>query len=198
MIPSVTAEGEEDDPHPGPWTTGEESVGRDAGTAAVEAELEEWEGTAIDRAFSQLGPDGYLVMRPSEEFEVVNGLPPAGRGVKSIAFRPGEICLSDGRRSSRCATPTSTFADGSTPTASRLALVTVRDGGRWFRTGPRRYLVAADDRGGMVGWVDHSPPSWDFRPGQIRQVARLTGLQADVETYQSQAELSAVHPGWVG
>lgn len=167
--------------------------------AAVEDELDEWQASEFDQAYAGLGPGAYLLIRPSEEQEVVSGLPEPGRGQRWLAFRPGEIVLTDGRRRDSCAAGGGWGApDISSPRAARLVLVTVEGRRRRWSSGPRRYLIAASAEGELLAWIDHSPPSWDFRPGQVAQIARLAGLETAVERYRSEDELSAAHPGWLG
>ena len=166
---------------------------------AVEDEFGEWRGADLDHRFTWLGPDEYVLVRPSEEPEVVSELPEAGRSDKWIAFRPDEIVLADGRRVSAYALAGAFSAgDASDPPVTLLALVTIEQPSRrWKWRGVRRYLIAAGADDELLAWIDHTPPSWDFRPGQISQVARLANMKAAVEHYRTEAEFSAAHPTWM-
>lgn len=57
---------------------------------------------------------------------------------------------------------------------------------------------AAGAEGELSGWIDHSPPSRDFRPGQVSQIGRLAQLDSAVERYVSEHDFSGAHPGWLG
>ena len=57
---------------------------------------------------------------------------------------------------------------------------------------------AAGAEGELSGRIDHSPPSRDFRPGQVIQIGRLAQLDSAVERYVSEHDFSGAHPGWLG
>jgi len=181
------------DDEPGPEETG------DWAAAAIEDEFDEFQAADLDQRFPWLGPYEYVLMRPSEETEVVSGLPEPTRDEKWIAFRPGEIVLADGRRLS--AYPIGAelgTAELSGPPVTLVALVTIEASSRrWRWRGARRYLIAASADNELLAWIDHSPPSWDFRPGQISQIARLTKVKAAVEHYRTEDKFSAAHPAWI-
>jgi hypothetical protein len=140
----------------------------------------------------------YLLLRPGEEAEICTDLPGPRQLPKGLAVREGEVVLCDRKRRVAFATASAgPCEDGDASVAKGVVLVLIKHRSTPPRSQPRRYLVAVDESGALLGWVDHGPPGWDFDPGQVRALCRIAGVECSLERYESEDDFEAAHAGWI-
>jgi hypothetical protein len=175
-------------------------VSDDAGMRLEELEeLEASSPEAIHPGFEvpELGPDDCLIARPGEDFEVLDSMPRRLHEPRALVLYRGELIAVHGRSRDAVRTPAATdVVDVGEPVATRIVLVTIRHRSRAPRTWPLRYLVLTNALGELLGWLDHSPPSWDFPVSQIKAICALARMACDTEVYDSEAAFAQIHPTW--
>jgi len=146
-----------------------------------------------------VGNDEYLVLLPGGEVEVVTELPKPRKLAKAVVYHAGDLIFCDGKRRSEVRTPRGAAAEDDTdlPLATRLVLVHVRARATPPRTRRRRYLIATDDGEELLGWIDHSPPGWEFPHSAVRLLAELAHVECAMESFDSDVAFDDAHPGWV-
>ena len=145
----------------------------------------------------KLGPDDCLIVRPGEEFEVLEAMPRRLHEERALVLCRGELTAVRGRRRDVVRTPSATdVVDQGTPLANRIVLVTIRQRTRAPRTWPLRYVIITNALDELLGWLDHSPPSWDFQVGQIEALCAVARMESQVEVHDSEVEFAQAHPTW--
>jgi hypothetical protein len=142
--------------------------------------------------------DEYLLVIPGGEIELAQVLPTTRKLPKALAFHDGCLIVCDGKRRSTVRTPSSTLEDPELALASRLVMVFVKHNSVAPRTRSRRYVIVTDESENLLGWIDHSPPGWDFQGSQVRALAQRAGLECSTERFTVVTEFELAHPGWVG
>jgi hypothetical protein len=140
----------------------------------------------------------YLLVIPGGEIEVAQVLPAPRKLPKALVFHVGCLIVCDGKRRSTVRTPSSTLTDPELALASRLVMVFIKHNSVAPRTRSRRYVIVADESDELLGWIDHSPPGWDFQGSQVRALAQRAGLACSTERFALDTEFELAHPGWVG
>jgi hypothetical protein len=145
----------------------------------------------------QISGEDCLIARPGEDFEVLASMPKRFHEPRALVLWRGELIAVHGRSRDRVRTPGATdVVDPSEPVATRIVLVTIRQRSRPPRTWPLRYLVLTNAMGELLGWLDHSPPSWDFQVSQIKAIGGLARMECETEVYDTEAEFAQAHPPW--
>lgn len=142
--------------------------------------------------------DDYLIVLPGGEIEIAHLLPKPRKLPKALVLHAGGLIVCQGRRRSAIATPSSTEDDAALPLASRLVMVFILHSSTAPRTRRRRYVIVTDENDDLLGWIDHSPPGWDFQGSQVRALAQCAGLVCSTERFALDTEFEHAHPGWVG
>jgi hypothetical protein len=180
-----------EEPHQDPWDS--PGFGWDA--------EQEPEGPIAAESVERLptfAEDEYLIVLPGGETEVADMLPMPRKLPKALALHAGCLIVCQGKRRSTIRTPSSTVDNPDLPLASRLVMVFISQSATAPRTRSRRYLVVTDENEDLLGWIDHSPPGWDFEGSQVRALAQRAGLECTTERFALDNEFELVHPGWVG
>jgi len=153
----------------------------------------------ISQQLPPTGADDYLVLLPGGEFEIVPALPKPRRLPKAVVYHAGEIFLCEGKRRAAVRTPgrTTEVDDADVPLATRLVLVLIEYRAVPPRSRRRRYLIATNADEELLGWIDHSPPGWEFPETALRALCELAGLECATERYEIETAFESAHPGWV-
>jgi len=145
-----------------------------------------------------LSSDTFVIVEPGEEAMIMDSLPPPRRLRLALAFRFGELVVCQGRRRSRCATPTGATPDSSSlPVAQCLTLVFIRHRSRGNTRKPNKYAIVTGTDSGLLGWLDYSD-SWNFDASVLKELAQRSGMSYEVERFTTAHEFDGAHPDWIG
>jgi hypothetical protein len=155
------------------------------------------EASYPDFEVPELGPDDCLIARPGEDFQILDSMPRRLHERAALVLWRGELIAVHGRDRDAVRTPRATdVVDPGEPVATRIVLVTIHHRTRAPRTRPLRYLILTNGMGELLGWLDHSPPSWDFQVSQIKAIGTLARMECETEIYESEAEFALARPTW--
>ena len=117
--------------------------------------------------------DDYLILLPGGEFEVARELRKPSKVPKAVVYHGGNLILCEGKRRTAVRTPrgATDLDETDIPLATRLVLVFIKYRAVPPRSRSRWYLIATNEDEELLGWIDHSPPGWDF-PTSGRQTPR--------------------------
>lgn len=141
--------------------------------------------------------DEYVIVFPGGDIEVAQALPKPRRLQKALVLHEGCLTVCDGKRRTTLRTPTSTVDDPEIPIATRIVMVFIDHRAVPPRSRSRRYLIVTDDSEDLLGWIDHSPPGWDFQVSMMRALAQSAGLECSTERFGVETEFELAHEGWV-
>ena len=146
-----------------------------------------------------LAENEYLVVSPGGEVEVRSSLPKPSRLPKALGLHSGgDLFICEGRKRAMIRTPMSTSGDDDRPLATRLVMVFIQHRSAIPRTRGLRYVIVTDDSDELLGWIDHSPPAWDFEPSTVRALALRAGLECAIEGFEGEPDFEMAHPTWLG
>jgi hypothetical protein len=150
-------------------------------------------------ALPSMDDDAYLLVLPGGEFEIAQELPRPRKLPKAVVYHSGDLILCDGKRRTAVRTPRSSndADEAETPLATRLVLVFIKYRAVPPRSRSRRYLIATDSDDELFGWIDHSPPGWDFSASTVRSLAHLTAIEYLSESFDIETAFELAHPRWV-
>ena len=163
---------------------------------------EESEDPSAPEAVEAVPPmedDDYLFLLPGGEFEVARELPKPRKLTKALVYHAGELIFCEGKRRTAVRTPLNSIdvAEADIPLATRLVVVFIKHRAVPPRTRSRRYLIATDEDEELFGWIDHSPPGWDFPTSAVRSLAQLAAIECSSEHFDVETAFELAHPRWV-
>jgi len=154
---------------------------------------------AAVRELPSLEDGDYLYLLPGGEFEIARALSKPRKLPKAVVYHAGNLILCEGKRRSVVRTLRNSMDndDSGIPLATRLVLVVIDQRVTPPRSRGRRYLIATNEDEELLGWIDHSPPGWEFPTSAVRLLAKLTAIECVTERFDIETAFDTAHPRWV-